>query len=162
MLTTLPDLADRYVIRREIGRGGMATVYLADDIRHDRPVAIKVLHPELLVSIGVERFAREIRTVARLQHPHILPLFDSGGAEGSLFFVMPFVDGENIMLVGDNALLADFGIARAHGVGLETLTSMGMPRGTPAYMSPDQVSGDTAIDGRSRTRHSVPANRDNE
>ena len=73
-----PEFSGRYLIRREIGRGGMATVYLADDVRHERQVAIKVLLPELSEAIGADRFAREIRTVARLQHPHILPLFDSG------------------------------------------------------------------------------------
>jgi len=91
-----PRLSDRYVIRREVGRGGMATVYLADDLKHDRQVAIKVLLPDLSVAIGADRFSREIRTVARLQHPHILPLFDSGDADGALFFVMPFVDGESL------------------------------------------------------------------
>ena len=89
-------LGDRYELVREIGRGGMATVVLAHDRRHDREVAIKVLLPELTATIGAERFLREIRLVARLQHPHILPLFDSGEAEGLLYFVMPFVDGDTL------------------------------------------------------------------
>ena len=89
-------LADRYRIEREIGSGGMATVYLAHDIRHDRDVAIKVLHPELGAALGGERFLSEIKTTARLQHPHILPLLDSGEADGLLFYVMPFVHGETL------------------------------------------------------------------
>jgi eukaryotic-like serine/threonine-protein kinase len=90
------SLSDRYVIERELGRGGMATVYLAKDIRHDRAVAIKVLHPELSATIGTERFEREIRMAAKLQHPHILGLYDSGSAEELLFYVMPFVAGESL------------------------------------------------------------------
>ena len=88
-------LADRYTIERELGRGGMATVYLARDLRHDRPVALKVLHAELAVALGAERFQREIRLAARLQHPHILTVHDSGeipGPPGSppiLWFTMP-------------------------------------------------------------------------
>jgi tRNA A-37 threonylcarbamoyl transferase component Bud32/tetratricopeptide (TPR) repeat protein len=89
-------LADRYAVEREIGRGGMATVYLARDLKHDRQVAIKVLAPELTESLGPERFLREIRTVAGLAHPNILPLFDSGEAGGFLFFVMPYVKGESL------------------------------------------------------------------
>ena len=190
----IPQLSDTYKIRREIGRGGMATVYLADDLKHDRQVAIKVLLPELSRAIGADRFAKEIRTVARLQHPHILPLFDSGNADGALYFVMPFVDGEslrdrldregalplqqtasiirqigdaldyahergvvhrdikpeNILLSGGQALLTDFGVARAQTKDeFRTLTSVGMLLGTPAYMSPEQASGDTNLDGRS-------------
>ncbi len=193
-MTDLPFLSERYAVRRELGRGGMAVVYLADDLRHDRPVAIKVLLPELAAAIGADRFEREIRTVARLQHPHILPLFDSGGDGDSLFFVMPFVDGEslrdrlqregalaldttaaivrqigdaldyahargvvhrdvkpeNILLSGGQALLADFGIARAPARRVdETLTSAGTTLGTPAYMSPEQAAGDQDLDGRS-------------
>ncbi|HEX6643054.1 MAG TPA: protein kinase [Gemmatimonadales bacterium] len=187
-------LSDRYAIRRELGRGGMAVVYLADDLRHDRQVAIKVLLPELAAAIGADRFEREIRTVARLQHPHILPLFDSGRDGDSLYFVMPFVDGEslrsrleregalpleavtpivrhigdaldhahaqgvvhrdvkpeNILLSGGQALLADFGIARAPARHAdETITSIGTAVGTPAYMSPEQASGERDLDGRS-------------
>jgi eukaryotic-like serine/threonine-protein kinase len=89
-------LADRYRIERELGAGGMATVYLARDIRHDRSVAIKVLHPDLAAALGAERFLAEIKTTANLQHPHILPLHDSGVADGFLFYVMPFVDGETL------------------------------------------------------------------
>ncbi len=89
-------LAGRYVIMRQLGAGGMATVYLAQDIKHDREVAIKVLHPELAAALGGDRFLTEIKTTARLQHPHILPLLDSGDAGGLLFYVMPFVAGETL------------------------------------------------------------------
>ena len=86
----------RYTFERELGRGGMATVYLAQDLRHDRPVALKVLHPELAAGLGDERFQREIRLAARLQHPHILTVLDSGDAAGRLWFTMPFVEGESL------------------------------------------------------------------
>lgn len=86
-------LENRYEIDREIGAGGMAIVYLAQDLRHDRQVALKLLRPELGAVIGAERFLAEIRTTAKLQHPHILPLFGSGEADGLLFYVMPFVEG---------------------------------------------------------------------
>jgi TolB-like protein/tRNA A-37 threonylcarbamoyl transferase component Bud32/Tfp pilus assembly protein PilF len=86
-------LADRYRIERELGAGGMATVYLAQDLKHDRQVAVKVLREELSASLGKERFLREIKVAAALQHPHILPLYDSGAADGLLFYVMPYVDG---------------------------------------------------------------------
>src|SRR6185503_17043925 len=89
-------LADRYKIERELGHGGMATVYLAYDLRHDRKVAIKVLRPELAALIGADRFLAEIRTTANLQHPHILPLHDSGEAGSALFYVMPYVQGETL------------------------------------------------------------------
>jgi tetratricopeptide (TPR) repeat protein/tRNA A-37 threonylcarbamoyl transferase component Bud32/TolB-like protein len=89
-------LAGRYAIQREIGAGGMATVYLAEDVKHRRKVAVKVLRPELAVTLGPERFTREIEIAAQLQHPHILPLLDSGEADGFLYFVMPFVDGESL------------------------------------------------------------------
>jgi len=89
-------LADRYRLERELGQGGMATVYLAQDLRHDRRVAVKVLRPELAAVIGAERFLSEIKTTANLQHPHILPLFDSGEADGFLFYVMPYVEGETV------------------------------------------------------------------
>ena len=89
-------LADRYRIERELGAGGMATVYLAEDLKHDRKVALKVLKPELAAVLGAERFVVEIKTTAALQHPHILPLFDSGTADGFLFYVMPFIDGETL------------------------------------------------------------------
>jgi TolB-like protein/tRNA A-37 threonylcarbamoyl transferase component Bud32 len=187
-------LADRYTIERELGRGGMATVYLAEDLKHRRQVAIKVLHPELAASLGVERFVREIEIAANLTHPHILPLFDSGEADGFLYYVMPFIKGEslrdrlqregklsipqairltdqvasalshahelglvhrdikpeNILLAGDQAIVADFGIARAVQVaGGERLTGTGLAIGTPAYMSPEQAVGDKNIDLRS-------------
>ncbi|MEP6508626.1 MAG: serine/threonine-protein kinase, partial [Gemmatimonadales bacterium] len=131
MSTRLTDaLADRYRIEREIGQGGMATVYLAHDIRHDRDVAVKVLHPDLGAALGSERFLTEIRTTARLQHPHILPLLDSGEADGLLYYVMPLVTGETLrarlerekQLPLDAAILiagevADaLGYAHGHGV----------------------------------------------
>jgi len=185
-------LAGRYEIEREIGRGGMATVYRARDIHHDRPVALKVLHPELAESLGAERFQREIRVAASLQHPHILTVYDSGSVDGYLWFTMPFVEGEalrdrlsrerqlpvadavriarevalaldyahrhgvihrdikpeNILLIDGQAIVADFGIARALGGANENLTSTGTVIGTPAYMSPEQAAGDKAIDGR--------------
>jgi serine/threonine protein kinase len=89
-------LADRYRLERELGAGGMATVYLAADLKHDRKVAIKVLRPELAAVIGAERFLSEIKTTANLQHPHILPLFDSGESDGFLYYVMPFIEGETL------------------------------------------------------------------
>jgi eukaryotic-like serine/threonine-protein kinase len=186
-------LAGRYEIESEIGRGGMATVYLAHDTQHDRPIALKVLHPELAASLGAERFQREIRLAAKLQHPHILGVHDSGSTDGYLWFTMPFVDGEslrdrlnrerqlpvadavriareialaldyahrhgvvhrdikpeNILLIDGQAMVADFGIARALGQRDEGLTSTGMSIGTPAYMSPEQASGESGVDGRS-------------
>jgi len=90
------SLAGRYTIERELGRGGMATVYLARDVKHDRPVALKVLRPELAAVLGAERFLREIRLTAQLQHPHILTLIDSGEADGFLYYVMPYVEGESL------------------------------------------------------------------
>jgi len=123
-------LADRYRVERELGAGGMATVYLAHDVRHDRDVAIKVLHPDLGAALGGERFLSEIRTTARLQHPHILPLLDSGEADGLLYYVMPYVKGETLrerltrerQLALDDALritreVADaLGEAHSHGI----------------------------------------------
>ena len=190
-------LADRYALERELGRGGMATVYLARDLRHDRPVALKVLHRELAASLGAERFLREVRLAARLQHPHILTVLDSGeiaisGEPPLLWFTMPFIRGEslrdrlnretqlpvedalriareaadalgyahqegvihrdikpeNILLAGAHALVADFGIARALGDRDEKLTDTGMAVGTPAYMSPEQASGQRELDAR--------------
>jgi serine/threonine-protein kinase len=184
-------LADRYRIDRELGRGGFAVVYLAHDLRHDRPVGLKVLHPDIAAALGVERFQREIHLAARLQHPHILGVFDSGEAAGQLWYVMPYVEGEslrdrivrerqlpvadavrivqevadaldyahrhgvihrdikpeNILLTDRHALVADFGIARA--VGADALTLTGMAIGTPAYMSPEQASGEGNVDARS-------------
>ena len=129
-----PSLAGRqighYRIERLIGEGGMATVYLADDLKHDRKVALKVLKPELAAVVGAERFLAEIKNTAKLQHPHILPLFDSGDADGLLFYVMPYVDGESLRekIARDGPLpvedairllreVAD-GLAYAHGQGL--------------------------------------------
>ena len=89
-------LAGRYEIERELGRGGMATVYLATDVRHRRPVALKVLAPELAGALGPERFLREIQTAAALQHPNVLTLLDSGSENGLLWYVMPYVEGESL------------------------------------------------------------------
>ena len=206
-------LGEHYAIERELGQGGMATVYLAHDLRHDRPVAVKVLKPELAATLGSERFLQEIKTTANLQHPHILPLYDSGAVsrpiDGSadrpddpsiqrapefLYYVMPYVEGEslrerlnrerqlpledalqitrevadalgyahshgiihrdvkpeNILLESGHAIVADFGIARAVSVGgAQRLTMSGFAVGTPAYMSPEQASGDQHLDARS-------------
>ncbi|MGD8866532.1 MAG: protein kinase, partial [Gemmatimonadales bacterium] len=89
-------LGDRYSIERELGEGGMATVYLAEDLKHKRKVAVKVLRPELAAVLGADRFVQEIETTASLQHPHILPLFDSGQADGLLYYVMPYIEGETL------------------------------------------------------------------
>ena len=89
-------LEGRYRVERELGAGGMATVYVAQDLRHDREVALKVLKPELGAVVGAERFLAEIRVTANLQHPNILPLFASGEADGLLFYVMPLVEGESL------------------------------------------------------------------
>jgi len=186
-------LRDRFALERELGRGGMATVYLVRDVKHKRLVALKVLHPELGAALGAERFQREIEFAARLQHPHILTVLDSGEAAGQLWFTMPFVEGEslrsrlrrerqlpveealriatetaraldyahrqgvmhrdikpeNILLTKDgDTLVADFGIARALAGSEDHLTETGMSLGTPAYMSPEQASGDKAVDAR--------------
>ena len=113
---TIPDrlsaaLADRYRIERELGQGGMATVFLAEDLKHKRKVAVKVLKPELAAVLGAERFVQEITTTAALQHPHILPLFDSGTADGFLYYVMPFIDGETLRTKLDRE--TQFGIDEA-------------------------------------------------
>jgi serine/threonine protein kinase len=89
-------LAGRYRIERHLGEGGMASVYLCSDLKHDRKVALKLLKPELAAVLGADRFIVEIKTTAALQHPHILPLFDSGTADGFLYYVMPFIDGETL------------------------------------------------------------------
>jgi serine/threonine protein kinase/Tol biopolymer transport system component len=104
-------LADRYTLERELGQGGMATVYLAEDLKHQRKVAIKVLKPELAAVLGADRFVVEIKTTAALQHPHILPLFDSGSADGFLFYVMPFIQGETLRAKLDRE--TQFGIDEA-------------------------------------------------
>lgn len=185
-------LGERYRVENELGAGGMAVVFHAHDLRHDRPVALKVLRPELATGIGSDRFLHEIRLTAGLQHPHILPLYDSGEADGLLFYVMPLVAGEslrqrldrqrqlpladalrltgeiadalaaahaqgivhrdvkpeNILLSGEHALVADFGIARAVEVaGAHRLTATGLAIGTPGYMAPEQA-GDEAVDQR--------------
>src|SRR5438477_1236648 len=187
-------LAGRYTIERELGRGGMATVYLAQDRKHHRQVAIKVLKPELAAALGPERFLREIDTAARLTHPHILPLHDSGEAAGLLYYVMPYVEGEtlrdrleregqlpleeavritrevasalsyahshdvvhrdikpeNILLSGGEAVVADFGIARAITAAARgQLTETGIAIGTPGYMSPEQGAASARVDERS-------------
>jgi len=186
-------LGGRYRVERELGHGGMAVVFLAEDVKHRRRVAIKLLRPELSAALGADRFLREIEIAAALQHPHILPLFDSGQADGLLYYVMPFVEGEslrqrlirepqlpldvalqitrevgsalqyahdhgvvhrdikpeNIMLSGDQAVVADFGIARAlEAASPERLTESGIVVGTPQYMSPEQATAGT-VDGRS-------------
>ena len=186
-------LAGQYEIVREIGAGGMAVVYLARDVRHNRSVALKVLNPELAAVLGVERFLAEIQVTANLQHPNLLPLFDSGEADGMLFYVMPYVEGEslrarlerekqlpvdeavriataiaatldyahrrrvihrdlkpeNILLQDGQPLIADFGIALAvSNAGGARITQTGLSLGTPQYMSPEQATGDRAVDGR--------------
>jgi serine/threonine-protein kinase len=185
-------LTDRYSVDREIGSGGMAVVYLAQDLKHHRNVAIKVLRPELAVAMGPERFLREIEVAAQLNHPNILGLHDSGEADGLLYFVMPFVEGEslrqrldregrlplddavritcevgsalgyaqtrglvhrdikpeNILFLGGQALVCDFGIAKAASDAQDRLTQTGLAVGTFQYMSPEQAAGEGDIDGR--------------
>jgi serine/threonine protein kinase len=187
-------LADRYTIEREIGAGGMATVYLARDVKHDREVALKVLRSDLSAMIGSERFLSEIRIAAKLDHPHILTLIDSGSADGILYYVLPLVRGEslrsklererqlgidealsitrqvgsaldyahaqgvvhrdikpeNILLHEGLAVLTDFGIALAlKEAGGNRMTETGLSLGTPQYMSPEQATGERALDRRS-------------
>src|SRR3954451_8478757 len=119
---TAPRLAqalrDRYALERELGRGGMATVYLAQDLKHDRLVAVKVLRPDLAAVLGGERFLREIRLTAQLQHPHILPLLDSGEATGFLYYVMPYIDGESLRdrLAREGQLSIDEALSITRGV----------------------------------------------
>jgi tetratricopeptide (TPR) repeat protein len=185
-------LGGRYALGAEVGRGGMATVYRARDLQLDRTVAVKVLLPDISPLLGGERFAREIRIAATLQHPNIVPVFDSGADQGEVWYVMPLVEGEtlrdrlrrethlpiadavriaadvlealahahangvvhrdikpeNILLSGDRALVADFGVARAvDQAGGERITSSGLVVGTPYYMSPEQAGGQ-GVDGR--------------
>jgi serine/threonine-protein kinase len=188
-------LSADYRLERELGRGGMATVYLAHDLKHKREVAVKVLDAEVGATLRPERFRREIHLAAGLVHPHIVPVFDSGDAAGRLWYVMPYIRGEslrarleregmlpvpdvlritrevagaldyahrqgvvhrdvkpeNILLAEGQALLADFGIARAT-VGAaddQTRTATGLILGTPAYMSPEQMGAQVDVDGRS-------------
>jgi len=110
-------LADRYRIERELGAGGMASVYLAHDVRHDRKVALKVLRPELSAILGAARFLTEIKTTANLQHPHILSLFDSGEADGTVFYVMPYIEGESLRdrIKRDHQLPVDEAVRIASG-----------------------------------------------
>src|SRR5437016_9201987 len=190
----LASLAQHYTIEREAGVGGMATVYVARDLKHDRHVALKVLKPELAALLGIERFLSEIRVTAHLQHPHILPLFDSGQAAGLVYYVMPHLEGEslrqrlarekqlpletaieitravasaldyahrhgvihrdikpeNILFQDGQAVVADFGIARAlSAAGGPRLTETGLSLGTPQYMSPEQATGGRELDVRS-------------
>ena len=187
-------LGDRYILERELGHGGMAFVYLARDRRYERPVAIKVLDPDIATAVGAERFLREVRITAQLQHTNIVPLLDSGEARGLLYAVMPYVEGEslrqrlmaqgrlptaeavsialevadaldyahrrgvvhrdikpeNILISTGHAVVADFGVARAIGLaGGATLTGVGFPIGTAAYMSPEQATASGPVDGRS-------------
>ena len=187
-------IAPRYEIERELGHGAMATVYLAKDLKHNREVAVKVLLADVGFALGPERFRREIDLASHLSHPHILPIYDSGEADGELYYVMPYVAGEslrarlnrerqlpvdealritcevasaldhshrhgiihrdikpeNILLEDGQAMVADFGIARAvDSVGEGRLTSTGVSLGTPTYMSPEQGMADPGLDGRS-------------
>ena len=123
-------LEGRYTIERELGEGGMATVYLADDSKHERKGALKVLKPELAALVGAERFLGEIKTTANLQHPHILPLFDSGEADGFLFYVMPYIEGETLQVRIDREkqLPVDeaLGIATAIANALQTAHDQGV------------------------------------
>jgi tRNA A-37 threonylcarbamoyl transferase component Bud32 len=193
LLPLMSTISDRYVFERELGRGGMATVMLAHDLVQERFVAIKILRPELAGALSHQRFVREMHLTAQLQHPHIVPLYDSGIADDVPFYVMPYIEGEslrarldrqkqlplpdavriatdiasaleyaharglvhrdikpeNVLLTGGQALLADFGVAHAVAEAAEDrITSTGLAVGTPAYMSPEQASGDRNIDAR--------------
>jgi len=188
-------ISDRYLIDAELGQGGMGAVYLARDVRHGRVVAVKVISPEAVSGIGITRFLREIATVAQLQHPHILPLFDSGEAAGRPFYVMPCIRGgslrarlqevirlptdeavaltigiasalqhahaqrilhcdvkpENILLDGSHPYVMDFGVARKLHTEVLPWTlrrELDFSAGTPAYVSPEQASGEQELDPR--------------
>ena len=173
-------LAGRYVVEREIGRGGIATVYLARDRAHDRPVAVKVLRPELDATLGPDRFLREIGVLARLTHPHILPILDSGAAHGVVYYVMPFVAGESLrsrleregqlpledaLRIGGQLLEA---LAHAHASGVihrdvkpenilfshgQVLLGCGAPpgRGCPAIPSFSTIAGSTRSEATARS-----------
>jgi serine/threonine protein kinase/Tfp pilus assembly protein PilF len=191
------QLGDRYEVERKLAQSTMAEVLVALDVKHGRRVAVKVLAVDVADGIGTERFLREIRFSARLTHPHILPLLDSGMTDGRPFYVMPFVDGEtvrqrldrlgrlpvedavsiareiadaldyahaadvlhrdvkpeNVMMLGEHAVVLDFGIARAISAASELpsaqMTSAGITLGTPMYMSPEQAAGEKRLDGRS-------------
>ncbi|HEX4931718.1 MAG TPA: serine/threonine-protein kinase, partial [Gemmatimonadaceae bacterium] len=123
ILDTAPTLQSRYQLERELGRGGMARVYLAQERKHRRQVAIKVLHPEVAASLGTERFLREIGIVAQLAHPHVVPLIDSGEADGLLYYVTPYVRGgslrERLLREGRLSLDDTIRIARELGAALD-------------------------------------------
>ncbi len=125
-------LADRYTIERELGSGGMATVCLARDLKHDRDVAVKVLRPELAAVLGAERFVQEIKTTANLQHPHILPLHDSGEADSFLYYVMPYVEGESLRdrLAREKQLSVDDALQ----ISREVADALGCPSANAARM----------------------------
>jgi Tol biopolymer transport system component len=187
-------LAERYRLTRELGRGGMATVFLARDRKHGRDVAVKVVHPFVAAALGPERFLREIAIAAQLHHPNIVPLYDSGEAGGHLYYVMPYEPGlslrqrlardgalpldeavailrdvcdalahahehriihrdikpDNVLLAGRHAMVTDFGVAKAATGATRPapLTATGMALGTPAYMAPEQIAADPALDYR--------------
>src|SRR5687768_4912131 len=120
-------MSDEYTIDRELGRGGMATVYLAQDTKHERLVALKVLHPDIAASLGPDRFLREIKLAARLNHPHILPLHDSGDAGGFLYYVMPYVEGESLRQRLDRDQHLGVDVAVQHGCAIASATDYAQP-----------------------------------
>lgn len=203
LLDTLQQSLGRdYAIERELGGGGMARVFVAEERALGRRVVIKVLPPDAAGVVSVERFKREVQLAARLQHPHIVPLLAAGEVEGILYYTMPFIEGEslrarltrehelpvavavrilrdladalayahahdvvhrdikpdNILLAGQHAVVADFGIAKALATarlatgtsesGAQSITQLGVALGTPAYMSPEQASADPHVDHR--------------